>query len=93
MCASAGRNASRNPGGYENSWNWPRVTQLREDARRYREDNDFQIMASLRSLAMNALRRDGIWSIAEGMAALAHNIKGLLKLLGWREPAAAQPSG
>ncbi len=44
-------------------------------------------------MAMNALRLDGIWSIGEGVAALAHDIKGLLRLLGWQEPATANPSG
>ena len=29
----------------------------------------------------------GFWSITEGLAALAHDIPGLLALLGWREPA------
>jgi hypothetical protein len=48
---------------------------------------------TLRSLAMNALRLDGFWSITEGLAALAHDIKGLLALLGWREPAQALCSG
>jgi len=54
----------------ENSWHWPRDTQLREDAHRYRESNGVRILATLRSLAMNALRLDGFWSITEGMAAL-----------------------
>ncbi|MEA5415568.1 ISAs1 family transposase [Synechococcus sp. BA-132 BA5] len=77
----------------ENSWHWPRDTQLREDAHRYREVNRVQIMATLRSLAMNALRLDGFWSITEGLAALAHDIRGLLALQGWREPAQALSSG
>ncbi|MFZ0409050.1 MAG: hypothetical protein WAM11_13200 [Cyanobium sp.] len=47
----------------ENSWHSPRDTQLKEDAHRYRETNGVQIMATLRSLAMNALRLDGFWSI------------------------------
>ena len=76
----------------ENSWHWVRDVLLREDAHRYREDNGVQILATLRSLAINALRLDGIWSITEGIAALAHDIKGLLTLLGWR-PAAETPSG
>jgi len=76
----------------ENSWHWPRDTQLREDAHRYRESNGIQILATLRSLAMNALRLDGFWSITEGLAALAHDIPGLLALLGWREPAQALSS-
>ena len=70
----------------ENSWHWPRDTQLREDAHRYRESNGVRIMATLRSLALNALRLDGYWSITEGLDALAHDIRGLLALLGWQEP-------
>ena len=76
----------------ENSWHWPRDTQLREDAHRYREVNGVQILATLRSLAMNALRLGDFWSITEGLAALAHDIRGLLALLGWREPAQALSS-
>jgi hypothetical protein len=76
----------------ENSWHWPRDTQLREDAHRYRESNGVRILATLRSLAMNALRLGDFWSIAEGLAALAHDIRGLLALLGWREPAQALSS-
>jgi len=77
----------------ENSWHWVRDVPLREDAHRYREDNGVQILATLRSLAINALRLDGIWAITEGIAALAHDIKGLLRLLGWREPTKEHPSG
>ena len=77
----------------ENSWHWPRDTQLGEDGHRYREPDGVQILATLRSLAMNALRLDGIWSITEGMAALAHDIMGLLELLGWREPFEPLASG
>jgi hypothetical protein len=76
----------------ENSWHWVRDVPLREDAHRYRENNGVQILATLRSLAINALRLDGIWSITEGIAALAHDIKGLLRLLGWQEPATAASS-
>jgi len=76
----------------ENSWHWVRHVPLREDAHRYRENNGVQILATLRSMAINALRLDGIWSITEGIAAPAHDIKGLLRLLGWR-PAAETPSG
>ena len=76
----------------ENSWHWVRGVPLREDAHRYQEDNGVQILATLRSLAINALRLDGIWSITEGIAALAHDIRGLLRLLGWREPTTAASS-
>ena len=48
-----------------------------------------RILATLRSLAMNALRLGDFWSITEGLAALAHDIRDLLALLGWREPAQA----
>jgi len=77
----------------ENSWHWVRDVPLREDAHRYREVNGVQILATLRSLAINAPRLDGIWSITEGIAALAHDIKGLLRLVGWRESAKKHPSG
>jgi hypothetical protein len=40
-------------------------------------------------MAINALRLEGIWSITEGIATLAHDIRGLLRLLGWTEPATA----
>ncbi|MFM9103025.1 MAG: ISAs1 family transposase [Cyanobium sp.] len=70
----------------ENSWHWVRDVPLREDAHRYRESNGVQILATLRSLAINALRLDGIRSITEGIAALAHDVRGLLRLLGWQAP-------
>jgi hypothetical protein len=66
-------------GGFENEWHWARDTQLREDAHRYRE-------------TMNAVRLDGFWSITLGLAALAHDSRGLLLLLGWGEPPQAQNS-
>jgi len=65
----------------DNSWHWPRDTQLHEDALRYREPNSVQILTTLRSMARNPLRLDGFWSITEGLAALAHDIRGLLALL------------
>jgi predicted transposase YbfD/YdcC len=77
----------------ENSGHWPRDTQLREDAHRYREENSVQILATLRSMAMNSLRLDGFWSISEGLATLSHDIKGLLRLLGWRDPLGILASG
>lgn len=61
------------------------VSSLRTGAEalfKYREDNGVQILATLRSLAINAVRLDGIWSITEGIAALTHDINGLLRLLG-----------
>jgi predicted transposase YbfD/YdcC len=72
----------------KNSWHWVRDVPLREDAHRYREINGVQILATRRSLAINALSLDGFWSITDGIAALAHDIKGLLRLMGWRQTAA-----
>ena len=77
----------------ENSWHWVRDVTLREDAHRYREVNGVQIIALLRTMAINALRLNGIWSVTEGIAALAHDNKGLLRLMGWRETAQPSPSG
>ena len=90
--AKAMLKAIRQRWSIENSWHWVRDVPLREDAHRYREYNGVQILATLRSMAINALRLEGIWSITEGIAALAHDIKGLLTLLGWRAMAQA-PSG
>ena len=83
----------RNRWSIENRWHWVRDVLLREDARPYRENNGVQILARLRSLAIHALRLEGIWSITEGIAALAHDIRGLLRLLGWRETAEGEPQG
>ncbi len=81
------------PAASTDSWHWPRDTQLKEEAHRYRESNGVQIIATLRSLAMNALRLDGYWSITEGLASLSHDIRGLLALFGWRESAQGLGSG
>ena len=70
----------------ENSWHWPRDTKHDEDAHRYRDRNGVQVMATPRSLAINARRLGGFWSITHGLDALSHDIKGLWELLGWREP-------
>ena len=51
-----------------------------------------KLPTTLRRLALNALRLDGYWSITERLAALAHDLPGLLALLGWREPAQALSS-
>jgi hypothetical protein len=68
----------------ENSWHWPCDTQLGADE--HPEGNGVQILATIRNMAMNALRLDGFWSIAEGLAALSHDITGLLWLLGGQKP-------
>ncbi len=83
----------RNRWSVENSWHWVRDVTLRQDGHRYRDANGVQILAMLRSMAINALRLNGIWSVTEGIAALAHDIKGLLCLLGWRAPDEPSSSG
>lgn len=47
--------------------------ELREDVHRYREANGVQFIAMLRTVAINSLRLNGIWSVTEGIAALAHD--------------------
>jgi hypothetical protein len=68
----------------ENSWHWVRDTQLREDAHRYRERNGVQVLAGLRTVALNRLRLDGFHSIADGLGAVSHNVVLLLRLMCWR---------
>jgi len=75
----------------QNSWHWVRDVPLREDAHRYREFNGVQIWATLRNLAINALRIEGIWSITEDIATLTYDIRAL-RLLGWGD-VAMTPSG
>jgi hypothetical protein len=65
----------------ENSWHWVRDTQLREDAHRYRERNGVQVLAGLRTLALNLLRLNGFHSIADGLGAVSHNVALLLRLM------------
>ena len=47
----------------------------------------------LRTMTINALRLNGICTDTEGIAALAHDGPGMLRLLGRREAGAGQPSG
>jgi len=58
-----------------------RDVPLREGTHRCRENNGAQILPTLRSLAISALRLDGIWSITDCITARAHDIKSLLSLL------------
>jgi len=59
-----------------------RDVPLREDAHRYRVKNGVQILATLRCLAINALRLDGIWSITEGIAGPGSRHQGLAQAAG-----------
>lgn len=64
----------------ENQWHWPRDTQLGEDAHRYSQRNGVQVLALLRTLALNLLRSNGFHSIRAGLMAVAHDIS---RMLGW----------
>ncbi|WP_315856430.1 transposase [Synechococcus sp. J7-Johnson] len=64
----------------ENQWHWPRDTQLGEDAHRYAQRNGVQVLALLRTLALNLLRCNGFRSIRAGLMAVAHDIS---RMLGW----------
>ena len=55
---------------------------MREDAHRYREFNCAQILATLRSMAINVLRLGGFWSITEGIAASLTTSKACLGYSG-----------
>ncbi len=83
----------RNRWSIENSRHWVRDVTLRADAHRFQETNGFQIVAMLRTMAINSLRLNRICSVTVGFAALAHDIKRLLMLLGWLEPAEPNPPG
>lgn len=68
----------------KNSWCWERDLPLREDTHRSSESNGVQILTTHRILAINVLRFDGIWFIPWCIAALADDLRGLLRPLGWR---------
>ncbi len=52
-----------------------------------KEVTGVQILATLRTMGLNALRLVRMTSIAEGIAAVAHDILAILRLRGWREVA------
>ncbi len=66
----------------ENQWHWPRDTQLGEDAHHYSHRNGVQVLALLRTLALNLLRCSGFRSIHAGLMAVAHDIRRMLSWIG-----------
>ena len=66
----------------ENQWHWPRDTQLGEDAHRYTHRNGVQVLALLRTMALNLLRWNGFRSIRAGLMAVAHDISRMLSWFG-----------
>jgi len=55
-------------------------TQLVEDGHRYAQRNGVQVLALLRTLALNLLRYNGFQSIRAGLMAMAHDNS---RMLGW----------
>jgi len=66
----------------QNQWHWPRDTQLGEDAHHYSHRNGVQVLALLRTLALNLLRCNGFRSIRAGLMAVAHDINRMLAWVG-----------
>jgi hypothetical protein len=66
----------------ENQWHWPRDTQLGEVAHRYTHSNGLQVLALLRTIALNILRWNGFRSIRAGLMTVAHDISQMLTRLG-----------
>ena len=66
----------------ENEWHWARDAQLGEDAHRYANRIGAPVVAFLRTIVMNLLRRGGYRSIRQGLRELAYDIKGMLALGG-----------
>ena len=64
----------------ENQWHWPRDTQLCEVAHHYGWSTGVQVLALLRTLALNLLRCNGFHSIRAGLMAVSHDIS---RMLGW----------
>jgi predicted transposase YbfD/YdcC len=66
----------------ENEWHWARDAQLGEDAHRYANRIGAPVVAFLRTIVMNLLRRGGYRSIRQGLRELAYDIPGMLALGG-----------
>ena len=65
----------------ENSLHWLRDTRLCEDAHRHLERNGLQVLAGLRTVALNLFRLNGFHSIADVFGAVSHNVAFLLRLM------------
>ena len=66
----------------ENQWHWPRDTQLGEDAHRHTHRNGVQVLAFLRTMALNQLRWNCFRSNRAGLMAVAHDISRMLSWFG-----------
>ena len=63
----------------EHQWHWPRDTQLGEDDHRYTHRNGVQVLAVLRTMALNLLRWNDFLSILAGLMAVSHDISRMIK--------------
>lgn len=70
----------RNRWSIENCWHWARDVVFREDSHRYWERNGTQVLAAMRTLAMNLLRLSGFHSLTAGLDAVAHDLNVMLSL-------------
>jgi hypothetical protein len=50
-----------------------------------------QVLAGLRTVALNLLRLNGFHSIADALSAVSHNVKLLLGLMRWHGLGGPQP--
>jgi hypothetical protein len=66
----------------ENQWHWSRDTQLGDDDHTYSQGNGVQVLARLRTLALNLLRSNGFHSIRAGLMAVAHDLRRMLCWVG-----------
>jgi len=69
-----------------NQWQWPRDTDG-EDTHHYTKRNGVQVLALLRTLALNLLCCNAFQSIRAGLMAVAHDIS---QMLGWAGIRAAE---
>ncbi|MFM2124809.1 MAG: hypothetical protein RL328_1260 [Acidobacteriota bacterium] len=70
----------RNRWSIENGWHWVRDVVFGEDRHRYWELNGTQVLAAMRTLAMNLLRLSGFHSLTAGLDAVAHDLHAMLNL-------------
>ena len=66
----------------ENEWHWARDAQLGEDSHRYANRIGVPVLAFLRTIVMNLLRRGGYRSIRQCLRELACDVPGMLALGG-----------
>jgi len=75
-------NLIRGHWGIENRVHWVRDVTFDEDRSQIRTGNGPRVMATLRNLAIGALRLGGHTNIAKGIRSLTRNLNRALELLG-----------